>query len=161
MTDQAAASRRATTAARAGGIAYVVTGVGHLIVASLLKSTGEVLAVERQMEATHFPMTPRHSMADLMQGFSVAMAILLIAAGVSVLLRTRRGGTGDRAQLGVMLALSLALLVTAVLLLPAPPIVTMTFASIAFAVALGASPRSAPAMGDKRPADASPASIGA
>lgn len=60
-----------------------------------------------------------------------------------------------------MLALSLALLVTAVLLLPAPPIVNMTVASIAFAVALGALRRSAPAMEDKRPHDASPASIGA
>ena len=70
-------------------------------------------------------MTPSHSMADLMEGFSVTMSLLLIAWGVSVLLMTRRRRIPDRAQVVVSLVLSLALLVTAVLLLPAPPIVLM------------------------------------
>lgn len=98
------------------------------------------------MEQARFPMTPSHSVADLMQGFSVAMSILLVAAGVSVLLMTRHGRVAEQAQVALMLALSVALLVTA-LLLPAPPIVLMTVASVAFAVALGASRRATTSTG--------------
>ena len=106
-----------------------LTGAGHLTLASLLPSQGDLLVVERQMAQARFPMPPSHSVADLMQGFSVTMSLLLVAWGVSVLLMTRQGRTPDRAQVGLSLALSLALLVTAVLLLPAPPIVLMTVAS--------------------------------
>ncbi|OJF11055.1 LIC_13387 family protein [Couchioplanes caeruleus] len=133
--------RRERTAARVGGWAFVLTGVGHVTLASLLTSTGDVLAVERQMQQARFPMTPSHSVADLMQGFSVAMSILLVAVGASILLMTRRGRAAEQAQLALMLALSLALLITALLLLPAPPIVLMTISSVAFAVALDASRR--------------------
>lgn len=135
-----------TRATRIGGWAFLLTGAGHLILAGLLPSpTGDLLAVERQMEDVLFPMTPSHSMAELMEGFSVTMSLLLIAWGVSVLLMARRGRTPDRAQVVVSLVLSLALLVTAVLLLPAPPIVLMAVASVALAVALRASRRPAPA----------------
>lgn len=128
-----------TTATRIGGSALLLTGVGHLTVVGLLpSSTGDLLAVERQMEQVLFPMIPSHSLADLMEGFSVTMSLLLIAWGVSVLLMTRHGRTPERAQLVLMLALSLALLVTAVRLLPAPPIVLMAVASAAFAAALAA-----------------------
>jgi hypothetical protein len=89
------------------------------------------------------------------------MSMLLIAAGVSVLLQTRRGRPADRAQLGVMPALSSALLGTAVLLLPAPPIVLMTAASIAFAVALGSSARSTEGTPARRPHDAGRPEVGA
>ena len=106
-------------------------------------ATGDLLAVERQMAQARFPMPPSHSIAELMQGFSVAMSLLLVAWGVSVLLTTRQGRTPDRAQVVLSLALSLALLVTAVLLLPAPPIVLMAVASGAFTVALRTSSRRA------------------
>ncbi|WP_456786220.1 LIC_13387 family protein [Cellulomonas sp. P5_C5] len=127
---------RAQTATRIGGWAFVLTGAGHLTLASLLPSTGDLLVVERQMTHARFPMAPSHTVADLMQGFSVTMSLLLVAWGVSVLLMTRHGRTPERAQLALMLALSLAVLVTAVLLLPAPPIVLMAVASFAFAIAL-------------------------
>ncbi|KQT01923.1 LIC_13387 family protein [Cellulomonas sp. Leaf395] len=131
-----------TTATRVGGWAFLLTGAGHLGLANLLPpSTGDLAVVERQIEEVRFPMTPSHSMADLMEGFSVTMSLLLIAWGVSVLLMTRHDRTPERAQLVVALVLSLALLVTAVLLLPAPPIVLMAVASVAFAVALSAPSR--------------------
>jgi len=149
---------RVQTATRIGGWAFVLTGAGHLTLASLLPSTGELLVVERQMEQVRFPIPPIHSVADLMQGFSVAMSLLLVAWGVSVLLMTRHDRTPERAQLALMLGLSLALLVTAVLLLPAPPIVLMAVASVAFAVALGATRRAtAPA---SAPPVASPTTTG-
>ena len=103
----------------------MVTGAGHLTPGERAAVTGDLLVVERQMAQARFPMAPSHTVADLMQGFSVTMSLLLVAWGVSVLLMTRRGRTPERAQLALMLALSLAVLVTAVLLLPAPPIVLM------------------------------------
>jgi membrane glycosyltransferase len=138
----------ARTATRIGGWAFVLTGAGHLTLSTLLPSTGDLATVERQMAQALFPMPPSHSVADLMHGFSIAMSLLLIAWGVSVLLLTRRGRTPDPAQVGLSLALSLALLVTAVLLLPAPPIVLMTVASVAFAVALRTSVQEAPSCSD-------------
>ena len=134
--------RRQRTATLVGGWAFVVTGGGHITLASLMPpSTGDMLAVERHMQQARFPVPPAHSVADLMQGFSVAMSVLLVAWGVSVLLMTRRGRTAEQAQTALALTLSLALLITALLLLPAPPIVLMTVASVAFAVALHASRR--------------------
>lgn len=128
-----------TTATRIGGAAFLVTGVGHLTLTALLPpATGDLLAVQRQMAQVDFPIAPRHSVTDLMDGFSIVMSLLLIAWGVSVLLMTRHGRTPDRAQLALELTLALGVLVTAVLLLPAPPIVLMTVASVAFTVALGA-----------------------
>ena len=139
----------AQTATRIGGWTFVATGAGHLILSSLLPpSTGDLLVVERQMAQARFPMPPSRSIADLMQGFSVAMAVLLVAWGLSVLLMTRHDRTPDRAQIGLSLALSLALLVTAVLLLPAPPIALMAVASAAFAVALQSSSRKPTPTGD-------------
>lgn len=140
MTTYDQRRRRETVAARIGGWAFVLTGAGHLTVAALMPSRDDEQTVQAQMEQAQFPMTPSHSYADLMQGFSVAMAVLLVAWGVSVLLRTRGRGQ-EQAQVALSLVLSLALLVTALLLLPAPPIVLMTVASVAFAVALGASRR--------------------
>ena len=134
---------RVQTATRIGGCAFVVTGAGHLILGSLLPSTGDLLVIERQMAQVLFPIPPRHSMAHLMDGFSVTMSLLLIAWGLSVLGTTRHGRAPERAQVVLMLVLSVGLLVTAVLRLPAPPIVLMGVASVAFAVALNASRREA------------------
>ena len=158
MTVQNKSWRRNRTATRVGGWTFVLTGVGHVTVAGLMPSTGDMLAVERQMEQARFAMTPSHSVADLMQGFSVAMSILLVAWGVSVLLMTRNGRAAERAHVALMLALSLALLATALLLLPAPPIVLMTVASIAFAVALDASRRTTTPSTPSAPG-ASPATV--
>jgi hypothetical protein len=130
---------RARTAARIGAWTFVVTGVGHLTLASLLPSTGDLLTVERQMEQARFPMAPSRSVGDLMQGFSVTMSVLLVAIGVSVLLATRHGRALEQSQAALMLLLSLGLLVIALVQLPAPPIVLMSVASAAFAVALHAS----------------------
>ncbi len=141
MTTHAQRGHPETVAARIGGWTFVLTGAGHLTVAALMPSTDAEQAVQAQMEQAQFPMFPSHSYADLMQGFSVAMAVLLVAWGVSVLLRTHRGRAPEQAQVTLSLVLSLALLVTAVLLLPAPPIVLMTVASVAFAVALTGSRR--------------------
>lgn len=132
---------RVQTATRIGGWAFVLTGAGHLILDTLLPSTGDLLAIEREMARVLFPMAPSHSMADLMEGFSVTMSLLLIGQGMSALLMTRHGATPERGQVVLLLALSLTLLVTAVLLLPAPPIVLMAVATVAFALALSASHR--------------------
>ncbi|MGN9804882.1 LIC_13387 family protein [Micromonospora sp. L32] len=152
--------RRQRTAVRVGGWAFVLTGTGHVTLASLMPSTGDMLAVARQMEQARFPMTPSHSVADLMQGFSVAMSVLLVAWGVSILLMTRHGRAAEQAQVALMLALSLALLATALLLLPAPPIVLMTVASVAFAVALGASRRATTPTSTPSSRGASPTTAG-
>lgn len=132
---------RARTAERVGGWAYVVVGGGHLATASLLPSSSDQLVIERQMEQARFPIPPGHSYADLMQGFSVAMAVLLVAWGVSMLLATRNGRALEQAQVALSLVVSLLLLGTSVLLLPAPPIVLMTVASVALAVSLHSSHR--------------------
>jgi phosphotransferase system glucose/maltose/N-acetylglucosamine-specific IIC component len=152
--------RRERMAARVGGWAFALTGAGHLTLASLMPATDDMLAVERQMEQARFPMTPSHSVADLMQGFSLVMAVLLVACGVSVLLMTRHGRAAERAQVALMLALSLALLGIALLLLPAPPIVLMTVACAAFAVALHASLRTVTPASTASSPDASPTAAG-
>ena len=153
VQDEARHSGRTT--ARIGAWAFVVTGTGHLTLATLLPSAGDLLAVERHMEQVRFPMVPSHSVSDLMQGFSISMSVLLVAAGVSVLLATRHGRSAERSQVVLMLLLSLGLLMTAVLRLPAPPIVLMSVASAAFAVALHASWRAdSPRSPQARPATA-------
>jgi hypothetical protein len=129
------------TAARIGAWAFMATGLGHVTLAGLLPSTGDLLAVRRQMDQTRFDMVPSHSVGDLMQGFSVAMSVLLVATGLSVLLMTRHGRAMDQPQAALALLLSLGLLVTALLRFPAPPIVLMSVASVAFAVALHAARR--------------------
>ena len=141
MSSVAALQRRERTATRIGGWAFVAVAVGHVTVATFMPSSGDALVVERQMHQATFPFPPSHSYADLMKGFSLAMSILLIAWGVSVLLATRGGRTAESAQVALCFGVSLALLVTSVLLLPAPPIVAMSVASAAFATALDASLR--------------------
>ena len=139
MIVQDRARHRGRTAARIGAWAFVATGIGHVTLAGLLPSTGDLLAVRRQMEQVSLPLVPSHSIGDLMQGFSVAMSVLLVATGVSVLLMTRHGRAMEQSQAALTLLLSLGLLVTALLRFPAPPIVLMSVASVAFAVALHAS----------------------
>lgn len=155
MIAQDKARHGGRTAARIGAWAFVATGIGHITLASLLPSTGDLLTVKRQMEQVRFPMVPSHSVGDLMQGFSVAMSVLLVATGVSVLLMTRHGRTMEQSQAALTLLLSLGLLVTALLRFPAPPIVLLSVASVAFAVALHASRRATtPSSHDARSATA-------
>jgi hypothetical protein len=127
------------TAARIGAWAFVVTGTGHVALASLLPAGDELLALQRQMDQVRFGMAPSRSVGELMQGFSIAMSVLLVATGVSMLLMTRHGRKLERPQAVLALALSLGLLALAALRFPAPPIVLMSVATAAFTVSLYAS----------------------
>lgn len=134
--------RRQRTAMRVGGWTFVTVAVGHLVLAELLPSTGATSVIRRQMQQARVPLPPDHSYADLMQGFSLAMSVLLLAWGVSVLLTTRDERLPDATQVGLSLAVSLAMVAVAVALLPYPPIVLMSVASVAFTVAMIAVRRS-------------------
>jgi len=145
MNTATAASLRANThnrrdvAARVGGWAYVATGFGHLVIATVVSSPADVAAVEEQMRQASIAMGPTRTLAQLMTGFSLAMGVLLTAIGAVILTAARRGMLRRRdSQLSIVIALSIALLAIAVVLLPAPPIVTMTIAVAALTLAWAA-----------------------
>lgn len=124
-------SRPAATA----GWTFVVTGIVHGLAALMPWPDSARPGVEAMGRSTFAIGGVSRSLSQLFNGFSFAMVPLLIAFGAVVLLLLRRGPLPrDIAWLG--LAVSLALLLIAVALLPTPPIVTMSIASAAFIVSL-------------------------
>ena len=132
-TPPIASTRRAP--AQVAGWAFIVTGIGHGL-ATVMPWPDGARATAEAMERTFFSLGGiSRSMDQLMSGFSFAMVPLFVAFGAAVLLLLRKGGLPrEIAWLG--LALSVSLLAIALLLLPTPPIVTMTIATCAFALSL-------------------------
>lgn len=123
---------------RVGGWSFVTVGVGHLVLASVRPAAGDAVALRRQMQLVRVAIPPSRSYADLMQGFSLAMSVMLVAWGRSVVLATHHERPPERGQVALSLGVSLAMLGTSLRYFPAPPIVLMSVASTAFGVAVDA-----------------------
>ncbi|MBZ2198549.1 LIC_13387 family protein [Occultella gossypii] len=125
------------TAFRVGAIAWVFTGVAHDILEFVLPVDPELTAA---MRASNIQVGPATLNAELLnRGVSLAMGLTMIVVGVLLWMIADlvRSGPERGLRFGVVaLVSSAALLAVAVVLIPGPPLVTFTVATIAFAVAL-------------------------
>jgi len=137
---------------RIGAWSWVITGAGHLMLAAGLALRPEDPAAARAIAAMRVYSVEfagvRRSLRDIDLGMSLVMAAALIFGGV-VCLRVARSApdlvTRSRSLSGLGLAASLVVLGLSLWLLPAPPIVLFSVASVAFGWALAAA-RPAPAV---------------
>jgi len=124
------------TATLTGAWAFVLTGVGHVAIATLAPQPDGTAAVVAQMRTVHFSGGVTRDLSQLMTGFSLAMAVLLLAVGAVALLLVRRRVLARRDPLlAVLGTLSLVLLCISMAFFPAPPIATMVVAVVAFTAA--------------------------
>lgn len=128
---------------RVGAWCWLVTGIGHLIGEVLLRPPSSPAGAAM---ADHYVdmLGLRRSLMELMTGFGVAMGLAIALAGVLFLLIARLAADApERARTAAFagLAASAILLALALAVLPPPPIVTFTLASLAFAAALVVTPR--------------------
>ena len=129
-------SARRMRASSVGGWAFIVTGVGHLAVTTLAPVPGGAAAVEAQMRTVHVAIGVTRDLGQLMTGYSLAMAVFLVACGAGVLVLARRDVLRRRDPLVAgMAALSAVLLAISLAFFPAPPIVTMLVALAALGTA--------------------------
>lgn len=129
-----AAAARSRPAAVAGWT-FVVAGIGHGF-GSLMPWPKSARPGVDAMERTTVDVGGvSRSLAQLMNGFSVGMLLLLLSFGAIVLLLLRRGQLPrDIAWVG--LALSVTMLAVSVVLLGPPSIGTMGIATVGFGLAL-------------------------
>jgi hypothetical protein len=129
-------SVRRNRASSVGGWAFIVTGIGHLAVATLAPAPEGAAAVKAQMRTVHVVIGVTRDLSQLMTGSSLAMAASFVACGAGVLVLARRDVLRRRDPLVAgMAALSAVLLAISLAFFPAPPIVTMLVAVAAFGTA--------------------------
>lgn len=125
------------TAFRVGAAAWMFTGVVHNILEFVLPGEPELTAA---MRASVIEVGPFMLNADsLNRGVSLAMGFAMIVVGVLLWMIARAFQTEpNRARSFGVVALigSVVVLILAVVLIPGPPLVTFTVATVAFIVAL-------------------------
>ncbi|MGA6174282.1 LIC_13387 family protein [Streptomyces sp. NPDC012600] len=137
---------------KVGAYGFVFLGLGHLALSAVTASaarTPEQDAADTAMRESTFALFGlERTTLDVTNGMSVAMALFNIACGLLLLTAVHRAPAlvEQRTAFGwIALAASLAALVTALLLLPVPPIAVLTVTSCAFALSLRrAAARTAP-----------------
>ncbi|GGZ33303.1 hypothetical protein GCM10010387_29300 [Streptomyces inusitatus] len=131
-----------------GAYGFVLLGVGHLALSavSALTKTPRQRETDTAMREPAFTLLGlERTVLDLFNGFSIAMALFIIASGLLLLTAIHHSPAlvQHRTAFGrVALTVSLAALAISVPLLPPPPIVILTITSCAFALSLR---RAAPA----------------
>ncbi|MFI6166311.1 hypothetical protein ACIBCN_05940 [Nocardia sp. NPDC051052] len=126
---------------RIGAWCWIATGTVHtaldVIVDRLPKSFAEN-EIQDAMRSHTFDLPGlKRSYSDLLNGFSLGIGLLLILVGVLFLLLGRAAGQARVAALTGLVG-SVVLLINAAALLPLPPIIMFSVASVAFGVALWA-----------------------
>ncbi|MFE2292975.1 hypothetical protein [Streptomyces sp. NPDC059452] len=128
---------------KAGAYGFVLLGVGHLALSAVAASadrTPEQHAADTAMRESTFALLGlERTVLDVTTGMSIAMALFSITCGLLILAAVRHAPELVRRRTAfgwIALAVSLAVLATAVLLLPPPPIAVLTVASCAFALSL-------------------------
>ncbi|ATY94495.1 hypothetical protein ACFY9H_25645 [Streptomyces bacillaris] len=128
---------------KVGAYGFVVLGAGHLALSAAAASaapTPEQRTADTAMRESTFTLLGlERTTFDVTHGMSIAMALFAVACGLLMLAAVRHAPDLVRRRTAfgrVPLVASLALLGTALLLLPAPPIVVLTVTSCAFALSL-------------------------
>ncbi|MFC9288321.1 hypothetical protein [Streptomyces sp. NPDC057052] len=126
-----------------GAHGFVLLGLGHL---ALSAASAAATRTPRQREAdtamresTFTLLGLERTVLDVFDGISIAMALFAVGCGLLILVAVRHTPAlvQRRTAFGwITLGLSLAGLVTSVLLLPPPPIIVLTLTSCAFALSL-------------------------
>ncbi|MEV6523955.1 hypothetical protein AB0M43_18550 [Longispora sp. NPDC051575] len=131
---------------RVGAWSWVVTGVGHTVLDTLMSlrpTPPEDEAITAAMKAHTLEIGGiARSTSDLLNGFSIATGVAIALVGVLFLIVAR----STSPLVGVTwlgLGASLVLLAVAAVLLPSPPIVLFSVASLGFGLSLVARRRPA------------------
>lgn len=132
---------RALALFRVGAWAWIVTGVGHLVITVVMALRPEDPAAARALAAMREYSVEvagvRRSLRDIDLGMSLAMTAGMIFGGLVCLLVARSAPELlARPLVGLALAGSLVMLGLSVWLMPTPPIVLFTVAGVAFGWAL-------------------------
>ena len=138
-------SARGLTRFRVGAWSFIVVGVGHLGFELVHQLHDAPSAIDTQLRAQTVAVRGMHrNLFALHLGFSIAMALFVIACGALGLVFARAVPDLTRRAPGVVwlnLALALVGLALAIWAFPPPPIVAFAVASLAFGLALGPEPR--------------------
>jgi len=128
---------------KVGAYGFVLLGLGHLALSAVAASGAQAperSEAERAMRESSFVLLGlERTVLDLFNGMSTAMAFFAVTCGLLILAAVRHAPAlvQRRTAFGwIALAVSLAVLATALLLLPPPPIVVLTVTSCAFALSL-------------------------
>ncbi|MBG0566479.1 LIC_13387 family protein [Actinoplanes aureus] len=130
-----------TLASRIGAWSWIVCGAGHSLLDIAMRLSPEldgerVDAVLRDhvMELGGISRTSY----EVIQGISLAMGVAIVAVGVLLLYVGRLASSAGQARPAVLIGLvaSVVMLGLAGALLPSPPIVLFSVASVAFGIAL-------------------------
>jgi hypothetical protein len=126
-----------------GAYGFVFLGIGHLALSAastLATQTPQQREVDTAMRESTFTLLGlERTILDAFNGFSIAMALFIIACGFLILAAVRHAPAlvQRRTAFGwTTFTLSLVALAISVLLLPPPPIVVLTITSCAFALSL-------------------------
>ncbi|WP_339154016.1 hypothetical protein WID27_33445 [Streptomyces sp. F41] len=133
---------------KVGACGFVVLGVGHLALSAAAASaaaasaapTPEQRSADTAMRESTFTLLGlERTTFDVTHGMSIAMALFAVARGLLMLAAVRHAPDLVRLRTAfgwAPLVASLVILGTAVILLPAPPIIVLAVTSCAFALSL-------------------------
>ncbi|MFI6041812.1 hypothetical protein ACIA8C_09270 [Nocardia sp. NPDC051321] len=126
---------------RIGAWCWITTGAVHTVldvILDMLPKSFSENEIQDAMRSHTFDLPGlKRSYNDLLNGFSLGIGILLILVGVLFLMLGRAAGQARAAALTGLLG-SVVLLINAAALLPLPPIIMFSVASVAFGMALWA-----------------------
>lgn len=124
-----------TTAIKVGAGAWMFTGLVHNILSVILPddpALGEALRAS-VLQVGPFSLNS----ASLHQGISLAMGLAMFVVGLLVWMITRAVPADRLRPFGIVaLVASLAALGLAIAMIPGPPVITFSVASVAFVIAL-------------------------
>ena len=126
---------------RIGAWSWIVCGAGHSIldIAMRLSPTLDEERVDAVLRDQVFALGGiSRSSYEVMQGISLAMGVAIVTVGVLLLCIGRLASSAGRARPAVLIGLvaSVVKLGLAGVLMPSPPIVLFSLASVAFGIAL-------------------------
>lgn len=130
---------------RIGAWSWIICGTGHSILDIAMrlspKAGGDRVDAVLRDQVFELGGISRTSY-EVMQGISLAMGVALVTVGVLLLHIGRLASAAGRARPAVLIGLvaSVVMLGLAGALLPSPPIVLFTVASVAFGIALARAP---------------------
>jgi hypothetical protein len=125
------------TAFRVGAAAWMFTGAVHSVLDVVLRGEAVLDAQVREAVIQLGPIALNEQ--RLNQGVSLTMGLAMVAVGLLLWMIAGlvRSGKGPMTSFGVVaLVASLLALTIAVVLIPGPPVLTLSVASVAFVVAL-------------------------
>lgn len=131
-----------STAFRVGAVAWMFTGAAHSVLEFVLRGDAELDARMREAVIQLGPIAL--NVQRLNQGVSLTMGLSMFVVGLLLWMigGLVRSGQEPMTSFGVVaLVASLLALALAVVLIPGPPVLTLSVASIAFAIGLAAKGR--------------------